>query len=133
MMTPRFRLSGLLLAVFCLTLVAETLTTEAQAGRKRPITKLQFDPDAEQVEFFQGVKDKQFSVHVIPKDAMGGSVLIENLTKKPLTVKLPDAVVGVQVLHQFGGGMGMGGGMGGMGGGMGGMGMGGMGGGRWAA
>ncbi len=132
MLMPRFQLSGVLLAVCCLALVAETLTTEAQAGRKRPITKLQFDPDAEKVDFFDGVKDKKFSVQIIPKNAMGGSVLIENLTKKPLTVKLPDAVVGVQVLQQFGAGGGgaggFGGGCGGMGGGMGGMG-GGMGGG----
>jgi hypothetical protein len=150
-MIPRFRLPGVLLCVFCLALVAETLTIETQAAPpKRPITKPKYDPDAEQVELFQGIKDGKFSAKVIPKDEMGGNVMIENLTDKPLTVKLPDAVVGVQVLQQFGGcgggacggfggcaggggsqggggnqpfggGMG-GGGMGGMGGGMGGMG-----------
>ena len=36
-MIPRFRLPGVLLAVFCLTLVAETLTIETQAAApKRP-------------------------------------------------------------------------------------------------
>jgi hypothetical protein len=153
-MIPRFRLPGVLLAVFCLALVAETLTTNTQAAPpKRPITKPKFDPAAQQVDLFQGMKDGQFSAKVIPKDEMGGNVIIANLTDKPLTVKLPDAVVGVQVLQQFGGCAGggcggfggcagggggqgggnqpFGGGMGGAGGGgmMGGGGMGGMGGG----
>ena len=66
---------------------------------------------------------KQVAVRLIPKDAMGGTVLIENKTDKPLTVKIPDAVAGVSIHAQMGG-------MGGMGGGgMGGMGGGGMGGG----
>ncbi len=113
-MNPRFRLSGALLALFCLTLVAETLTTEAQAAdRKRPITKPKYDPNAEQVELFEGIKTGKFSTKVIAKDEMGGNVQIENLTDKPLTVKLPDAIVGVQVLQQFGqcpcGGGGLGG------------------------
>ncbi len=122
-MNPRFRLPGVLLAVFCLTLVAETLTTKLQADPpRRPITKLKFDPSAEKVELFQGVKDGQFSIKVLPKDAMGGNIQIENLTDKPLSVKMPDAVVGVQVLQQFGGacGGGCGGGFGGCGGGGGG-------------
>lgn len=128
-MIPRFRLPGVLLAVFCLTLVAETLTIETQAAPpKRPITKPKFDPDAEKVDLFQGIKDGKLSAKVIPKDAMGGNVMVENLTNKPLTVKLPDAVVGVQVLQQFGGGACGGGACGGFGGGAGGGGGGGGGG-----
>ena len=122
-MIPRFRLPGALLAVFCLTLVAETQTAELQAAdRKRPITKPTLDPDAEQVELFQGIKDGLFAAKVVAKDDMGGNVQIENLTGKPLTVKLPDAIVGVQVLQQFGmcGGGGCFGGGGGCGGGGGG-------------
>lgn len=111
-MIPRFRLSGLLLAGFCLTLVAETLANDVQAAkRQRPITKLQYDPDAEKVELFQGMKDGKFAVKVIANDEMGGKAQIKNLTDKPLTVQLPDGVVGVQVLQQFGcgGGCGFGG------------------------
>lgn len=118
-MIPRFRLSGFLLALFCLTLVAETQTTEAQAGGKRlrPITKLSYDPDAEKVELFQGIEDGKFDVKIIPKDEMGGKANIHNLTDKPLTVQLPKAMVGVQVLKQFGCGGGLGGcgGLGGIG------------------
>jgi hypothetical protein len=67
---------------------------------------------------------------VIPQSQFGGKVLITNTTNTPVSVKVPEAVVGVQVFPQaLGGGMGgLGGGMGGMGGGMGGMG--GMGGGQ---
>jgi hypothetical protein len=96
--------------------------------------------NAESVEMFKAIEDGQIAVKFIPKDSSQAKVLIENKTKKPLSVKLPDAFAGVPVLAQnFGGGGGrsssrdsnsssqnqsMGGGMGGMGG-MGGGGMGG--------
>lgn len=102
-MIPRSRLSGVLLALFCLTIAWETQTSQADAAkRQRPITKPKYDPDAEKVELFQGIEEGKFAVKVIAKDDMGGNVQIQNLTDKPLTVQLPDAVVGVQVLQQFG-------------------------------
>jgi len=69
-------------------------------------------------------------VKYIANNAQSAQIVVENKTKKPLTLQLPAAFAGVPVLAQ----MGMGGGMGGMGGGMGGMGggMGGMGGGMFA-
>lgn len=85
------------------------------AGRKskKPLTKLQHDPNAEEVELFQGIEDGQLTVKLIQKDPFTGNVLIENTTDKPLTVKLPEAVVGVpKHLAQFGAG-----GFGGQGGG----------------
>jgi hypothetical protein len=72
------------------------------------------------VGLFEGMEDGRLEVTVIAKDANGGNLLIENKTDKPLTVAMPEAVVGVHVLKQFaggGGGMMGGGGMGGMGGG----------------
>ena len=102
-------------------------------------------PAAETVEMFAAIEAGQIDVKLIPKDSKECRVLIENKTKKPLTVKLPSAFAGVPVLAQGGlGGMGMGGaggmggrgnrggmtgggGMQGMGGGFGGMGGGGMG------
>jgi hypothetical protein len=74
---------------------------------------------------FDAMKAGDIDVKLFLKDSTGGTVTITNKTKKPLTIKLPEAFAGVPVQAQFGGGM-MGGGMGGMGG-MGG-GMGGMGG-----
>jgi hypothetical protein len=66
------------------------------------------------------------AVRYVPQDSRSAQVVVSNPGSVPLTLKMPQAFVGVPVLAQFGGGMGgMGGGMGGMGGGMGGMGMGG--------
>ena len=83
-------------------------------------------------------------VRYIPNDSRSAQILVANRADRPLSIRLPDAFVGVPVLAQMGMGMGggggfggagigggaqmTGGGMGGMGGGMGGMG-GGMGGG----
>jgi hypothetical protein len=104
---------------------------------------------AEQVEFFAAMKAGDIDVKLIPRDETESRLMIKNNTKKPLSVKLPEAFAGVPVLAQnvggrssrssnsssnnnsnqgVGGGMMggmMGGGMGGMGGGMGGMGGGG--------
>jgi hypothetical protein len=57
-------------------------------------------------------------VRYIPNDSRSAQIVVTNRTDRPLTLRLPDAFVGVPVLAQIGG-MGMGG-MGGMGGGMGG-------------
>jgi hypothetical protein len=84
-------------------------------------------PTAESVEMFQAMKAGDIDVKLFLKDSTGGTVTITNKSKKPLTIKLPEAFAGVPIQAQFGGGM-MGGGMGmgGMGGGMMGGGMGGM-------
>lgn len=87
-----------------------------KSGRSRPkgaITNPKFDPDAERVGLFEGMEDGRIEVKVIAKDAKGGNLLIENKTEQPLTVDMPEAFVGVQVLKQFAGG----GAMGGLGGG----------------
>ena len=136
----------------CLSLLVLSVAS-AEVRTRGALTRTKFDPSAERVQLFKGVEEGQLEVKVIPKDSTGGLVYIQNNTQQPLTVDLPKAIVGVQVLKQFddafgGGGMGgyggdsgggggggaqaFGGGMGGMGmmgGGMGGMGMGGMGGG----
>lgn len=89
-------------------------------------------------EWFAAMDAGQIDVKIIPQDATKATVLVKNLTDKPLDVKLPQAFASVPVLAQgmMGGGMGGGGmgggGMGGGGGGQaggGGMGGGGMGGG----
>ena len=104
--------------------------------------------NAETVELFSAIEAGELEVKLVPKDATQSTVLVKNLTKKPLRIQMPAAFAGVPVLAQddfgggggdFGGGGGdfgnnnnqqqqaFGGGMGGMGGGMGmgGMGMGG--------
>ncbi|MFZ4733229.1 MAG: hypothetical protein ACOYK7_11885 [Pirellulales bacterium] len=62
-------------------------------------------------------------VSYIPNDSRSAQIIVQNLSNKPLSLRLPNAFVGVPVLAQMGmGGMG-GGGMGGGGGGFGGGGM----------
>jgi hypothetical protein len=92
-------------------------------------------PVGESVELFAAIKAGDIDLRLIPKDSTTGLVMIKNKTKKPLSIKLPEAVAGVPVLAQggFGAGMGAGGGNNNgnsnqnqsMGMGMGGMGMGG--------
>ncbi|HUT09259.1 MAG TPA: hypothetical protein VMY42_02080 [Thermoguttaceae bacterium] len=98
----------------------------------------EFNPDHQTVEMFSAIAKGDIEVKLIPKDSTQCRVMIENKTKQPLNIKLPEAFAGVPVLAQpgfggagmggggnnFGGGQGMGGGMGMGGGGMGGMGMG---------
>ena len=90
-------------------------------------------PPPAAVDLFDAMESGDIEAKIIPKDATKGTVLIENKTGKPLTVKLPEAFAAVPVLAQGllggcpggGGGCPGGGANQGMGGGM----MGGMGGG----
>lgn len=65
---------------------------------------------AESVEMFSAMAQGQIEVKLIPKDSTQSRVIIENKTKKALSVKLPDAFAGVPVLAQVGGAGGAGGG-----------------------
>ena len=125
---PRF-------AVVVALLLTTSLALAVERRGKRPKFG-EYNPDDKTVEMFSAIDNGEINVKLIPKDSTICRVMIENKTKRPLNVKLPDAFAGVPVLAQrFGGrgmgGGGMGGGMGGgqsFGGGMGGMGGGGMGG-----
>lgn len=68
------------------------------------------------VEFFDAVKAGQLDAKFIAKSDREARLLITNKAGQPLSVRLPEAFVGVPVLAQFGGGRG-GGGFGGRGGG----------------
>ncbi|HEV7225295.1 MAG TPA: hypothetical protein VGN42_21495 [Pirellulales bacterium] len=107
-------------------------STAAKQKKARPKKLGMFDPADDTVNLFDAMKAGQIEVKLIPKDSTQGRVFIQNKTKKPLNVKLPEAFAATPVLAQMGmGGMNMGGGGGGgqgMGGGMGGMGGGGGGG-----
>lgn len=91
---------------------------------KPAITKPGYDPSARKVEMFQAIKDGLIDVKLIQMNAKNGNLVIDNKGKEPLTIQLPDAFVGVNVLNQGGfGGGGLGGGGlggGGLGGGQGG-------------
>jgi len=94
---------------------------------------------AREVEMFAGMESGELDVKIIARNDREARLIIENKTKQPLSIQLPEAFAAVPVAAQFGGGgggMGGGGGGGGFGGGGGGgqstgggMGGGGMGGG----
>ena len=103
-------------------------------SKKRAILpRLTFDAEAEQFQLFDAMKEGKVDVTMVPKDSTGGYILIDNVSKKPVSVQLPNSVVGVHTMQQFGGAGGFGGG--GLGGGLGGGGLaggGGLGGGNQA-
>ncbi len=120
------------LALFCeisLSLAAEAIVDPA-SGAPASVPAV-----GGGVDMFAAMQSGDLDVKFIPKNDREARVILKNNTKKPLSVKLPEAFAGVPVLAQAPGGRRGGGGAGGnnmmnqgMGGGMGGMGMGGMGG-----
>jgi len=56
------------------------------------------------VELFAGIQSGDLQVKFIPKNDRDANLVITNETKQPLSVKLPDAFVGVPILAQAGGG-----------------------------
>ncbi len=105
-------------ASFALVLGLHVVATQAvEAGR--PLTKTKFDPNAKQVELFEGMESGEIKANPIAKDAFGGKLLLTNETDEPISVKVPQGFV-VSPLAQFGGqggGYGGGGQQGGLGGG----------------
>ena len=87
---------GLLAAVA----LAASVSTASEQRRKTPHPgKLR--PPHEVVELFAGMKTGQIQVKLIPKDSTRCRILIENKTKRPLSVQLPRAFAGVPVLAQW--------------------------------
>src|SRR5262245_24885193 len=86
-----------LLSMGLVALCAGSIASAFAADSKRPITKLTFDPSLPQVELFDGIDSGTLTAKVVPQDQFGSKVLITNTSKTPVSVKLPDAVVGVQV------------------------------------
>lgn len=122
-------IASISLASLTLVCVIDSPASAKPKKGKRTITTLSLDPSAEKVSLFDGMDAGTLDVKMIAKDSLGGNLLIENKTDQPLTVEMPDAIVGVQVLKQIGGGGYSGGGGGSFGGGGGGQSVGGGGGG----
>lgn len=85
----------------CLALVA---VTQFVGAGKSPMKVLKYDPTADKKEMFEALEAGALSVRIVAHDAKGGNMFFENLSGKPLTVELPEAVTMVHVLKQFGGG-----------------------------
>ena len=89
------RRAGLLVACLAMTGV-----TQLVGAGKSPMRILKYDPTAEKMELFAAIDAGALSVRIVAHDSEGGNVYFENLSGKPLTVNLPDAVAMVQVLKQ---------------------------------
>jgi hypothetical protein len=95
----------------------KALKRGAKKKKWSPMAKqLTLDPKAPHVALFDGMSDGKLTVKVVAKDPFGGTVYIENPSKQPITVELPESFVTVPILRQVGGGNRGGGGAGGAGG-----------------
>jgi hypothetical protein len=66
---------------------------------------------AQSVDMFAGIDSGDIQVKFIPKNDREATIVVKNTTDQPLSVRIPDAFVGVPVLAQAaGGGVGVGGG-----------------------
>lgn len=110
---PTRSLSTRRLPALSLGILAITLMT---GGRPGVIRELTLDPEAEVVELFAGEAAGQLKVLTKCQDAYQANVLVTNLTDKPLTVAVPEAVVAVHVHSHFGASTGFGNGFFGPGG-----------------
>ena len=83
----------------CLTLPA--FSADSQKEAKKVIAALKANDALEHIDVFAGIEQGILDVKLIPNDALGGNILIENKGPKPLNVDFPEAFIGKQVLKQF--------------------------------
>ena len=89
------------LGLICLSAVASNVCAADRVARNT----------GDQVELFAAMKAEQVDVKLIPKNSEQATVIVKNKTNRPLSIKMPEAFVGLPVLAQMGGMGGMGGGM----------------------
>jgi hypothetical protein len=86
----------------CLVVCVLSGATPAREQRAKVLLNPQFDPEADRVELFEALDGGLLNVEMKPRHERGGSLFVENLTDRSLTVELPAVLVGVQVLPQVG-------------------------------
>ena len=105
MVLGRLQLIPMCVAVAaCLALAAPQGTDAAEKDRKPVMKHLKYDPSLPQSGLFEAMESDKVSVRLVAKSEFEGHLLVENKTDAPLTIQMPEAFVGVQVLAQFGGG-----------------------------
>lgn len=98
-----------LVGALTVSLVAPGISADSKKEKKKVVPVPKLDESAEHIDVFEGIEKGLLEVKMIPKDSLGGNMLVENKSDKPLNVDFPAAFVGRQVLKQFGGGGGGGG------------------------
>jgi hypothetical protein len=88
---PRF-------VVFCLSICLMAAPADAA---KQPIKKLKLDPTAPTVDLFDAIEEGTIETTVIAKSSNEANLFLTNNSAAPLNVKIPQAVVAIQVLKQF--------------------------------
>ncbi|HLJ09627.1 MAG TPA: hypothetical protein VKU82_00485 [Planctomycetaceae bacterium] len=77
------------------------LLTASFAATKQPIKKLKHDPNVPSVDLFEAIEKGTVETTVIAKSANDANLFITNKSQAAVSVKMPPAVVAVQVLKQF--------------------------------
>ncbi len=85
---------------FVTSLVLPALSADSSKEHKPVIAAVKADESLEHVDVFAGIEQGILDVKLIPQDALGGNILIENKGAKPLNVDFPPAFIGKQVLKQ---------------------------------
>jgi hypothetical protein len=75
--------------------------TTSLATAKQPIRKLKYDTSLPAVDLFEAIDNGLVETSVIAKSVNEASLFVTNKSDKAVSVKLPQAVVAVQVLKQF--------------------------------
>lgn len=100
----RWRLWALVGAL-AISLMASGISADTKKEtKKKVVPAVKLNESLEHMDVFEGIEKGILEVKMIPNDAMGGNLLIDNKGDKPLNVDFPAAFVGKQVLKQFGGG-----------------------------
>ncbi len=84
---------GAILFILSLSAISVAETRSRKTTAEEPVA----------VELFEAMRAGEIEVRVLAKDAAEGKVLIKNLTKKPLSIKLPEVFAAVPVAAQFNG------------------------------
>jgi hypothetical protein len=90
---------------FACVLIVSASSQSAVAAESASATSASGVPD-----LFEAEAQQLVSLRYIPNNAKSAQIIVTNRTRRPLTLRLPDAFAGVPVLAQMGGMGGMGGG-----------------------
>jgi hypothetical protein len=107
-----WRLPSLLAAMLLLAAVVVAGDDAKTNAKSNKSDKKSESQTAQSVEMFAAIQSGDITVKLIPKDSTKSRIIIENKTDKPLSVKLPDAFVGVPTVAAQNGIGGAGGGSG---------------------